>query len=432
MRLALIRQRYTPYGGAERFIEGALEALLERNVAITLYTREWPQTSLQLIEPHICDPFYLGNLWRDWGFARAVGRAVGSTKANLVQSHERVLCCDIYRAGDGVHAVWLEERLRGASWLAHLKVALNPWHRYTLAMEKKLFGSPWLRAVICNSRMVRDEIKARFDLPYERLPVIYSAVDSAAFHPGLREHRERLRARYKIPADATLFLLVGSGYERKGVATAIAALAELPDSAHLMVVGREKHINRYKRLARTLGVRERIAFVGPQLDVKPCYGSADVFVLPTIYDPFPNAALEAMACALPVITSTKSGAAELVTEHDAGLVCASRDTAALAAHMRTLLDAETRNRLGANARAAIEPLTPSAMTLKLVLLYKELLEASVAHRAQARAPHAAPPTTTAALPTQPAGQAPPLHGDDGLASETLPPAPPTGDKPPLL
>ena len=91
MRLALIRQRYTPYGGAERFIEGALEALLERNVAITLYTREWPQTNLQLIEPHICDPFYLGSLWRDWGFARAVCRAVGTTKANLVQSHERLV-----------------------------------------------------------------------------------------------------------------------------------------------------------------------------------------------------------------------------------------------------------------------------------------------------------------------------------------------------
>ena len=60
MRLAMIRQRYTPHGGAERFLEGALEALLERNVAITLYTREWPQTKLQLIEPHIVDPFYLG------------------------------------------------------------------------------------------------------------------------------------------------------------------------------------------------------------------------------------------------------------------------------------------------------------------------------------------------------------------------------------
>ena len=50
MRLALIRQRYTPYGGAERFLEAALEALLERNVAITLYARDWPETRLQLIE----------------------------------------------------------------------------------------------------------------------------------------------------------------------------------------------------------------------------------------------------------------------------------------------------------------------------------------------------------------------------------------------
>ena len=199
-------------------------------------------------------------------------------------------------------------------------------------MERKLFASPWLRAVICNSKMVRDEIKARFDLPDERMPVIYNAVDSAAFHPDLREHRERLRTRYKIPVEATLFLLVGSGYERKGVATAIAALAQLPASAHLMIVGREKHIGPYKRLAHTLGVRERIAFAGPQLDVKPFYGAADVFVLPTIYDPFPNAALEAMACALPVITSTKSGAAELVLEYEAGLVCPSRDIAGLAAH----------------------------------------------------------------------------------------------------
>ena len=432
MRLALIRQKYTPYGGAERFIEGALEALLERNVAITLYTREWPQTNLQLIEPHICDPFYLGSLWRDWGFARAVGRAVGTTKANLVQSHERVLCCDIYRAGDGVHAVWLEERLRGASALARLGVVLNPRHHYTLAMEKKLFASPWLRAVICNSKMVRDEIRTRFGLSDERMPVIYNAVDSMAYHPGLREHRERVRTRYKIPPEATVFLLVGSGYERKGVATAIAALAELPAPAHLVVVGREKHMGRYKRLARQLGVRERIAFAGPQMDVKPFYGAADAFVLPTIYDPFPNAALEAMACALPVITSTKSGAAELVLEYDAGRVCPSRDIAGLAAHMRTLFDAPTRDRLGANARSAVLPLTPSAMTLKLVLLYKELLEASIRHKAAPRPPHAAPPTTTAAGSTAPTPEAPRLHGEDGLANESLP-APPRADgKPPLL
>jgi hypothetical protein len=72
------------------------------------------------------------------------------------------------------------------------------------------------------------------------------------------------------------------------------------------------------------------------------------------------------------------------------------------------------------------------MTLKLVLLYKELLEASVAQPRQSRAPHAAAPPTTAANATHPAREAPPLHGEDGLANESLP-APPTGSgKPPLV
>src|SRR5205814_9621076 len=76
MRLAIVRQRYTPFGGAERFIENALSALLERNVAITLYTREWPETHVQLMEPQIVDPFHMGRLWRDWSFARAVCRRI--------------------------------------------------------------------------------------------------------------------------------------------------------------------------------------------------------------------------------------------------------------------------------------------------------------------------------------------------------------------
>ncbi len=412
MRLAIIRQRYIPHGGAERFVEGALEALLERNVAITLYTREWPQTKLQLIEPHICDPAYWGALWRDWGFARAVARDIGKARANLVQSHERVLCCDVYRPEDGLHATWLDERLKEAPAALRLRVAIDPWHRYTLRMERMLFASPWLRLVLCNSKMVRDDIKARYGLPDERLPVIYNAVDPDVFSPALREHRERIRAKYRIPDDAVVFLLVGSGFVRKGVPATLAALAALPPAAHLVVIGDDRRLEAIKQHARDLDVRSRVTFLPAATDVAPFYGTADAFVLPAIYDSFPDAAMEAMASGLPVVTSTRSGAAELVTEHAAGFVCGARDVAALTGHLQALLDPELRQRLGANARAAVLPISPSAMTLKLVLLYKELLEASVAHKASARAAAAA-----AATPVE----APPLHGEDGLDSETLRP-----------
>jgi len=388
LRLAIIRQRYTPYGGAERFVEAALEALLERGVAISLYTREWPQTRLQLIEPVLCNPFHIGRLWRDWSFARAVCRAVTKKAPELVQSHERLLCCDVYRAGDGVHRSWLDERVRGASTLRRWLTEISPYHRYVLATERRLFASPLLKAVICNSRMVRQDIRDRFGLPDDRLPVVYNAVDSEAFSPKLRAHRDSMRRKLGVAEDATLFLLVGSGYARKGVAAALTALSRLPEkNTHLLVVGRDKARGHYKRLARRLGIASRVALVGAQDDPKPFYGAADVFVLPTLYDPCPNAALEAMACGLPVVTSTKCGAAELVVEHDAGFVCDARDLDALTAHMSALTDAGARAGRGERAREAVLPLMPDAMTLQLVLLYRDLLAA--AHAARTEQPKAA-------------------------------------------
>jgi UDP-glucose:(heptosyl)LPS alpha-1,3-glucosyltransferase len=380
VRLAIVRQRYTPYGGAERFVENALEALLERGVAITLYTRQWPNTRLQLIEPVLCNPFYIGRLWRDWSFARAVCGAVAKKAPELVQSHERLLCCDVYRAGDGVHRVWLDERLRDASAFTRWRIETSFYHRYILDMERKLFASPWLRAVICNSKMVRDEIHERSGLSLDKLPVIYNAVDSEVFSPKLTQHRADVRQKLGLAESATVYLMVGSGYARKGVAAAILALAKLPSDTYLLVVGRDKSARRYRRLAQKLGIGRRVMILGAQDDPKPFYGAADVFVLPTLYDPCPNAALEAMACGLPVITSTKCGAAELVTENDAGLVCGSRDIPALARHMMTLTDPEARRLLGARAREAVLPLTPTSMTVQMVLLYRDLIAAAVATR----------------------------------------------------
>ena len=391
MRLAIIRQRYSPFGGAERFVENALEALLERDVAITLYTREWPQTKLALIEPAIVDPFYLGGLWRDWGFQRGVCKAVAAAKLDLVQSHERLLCCDIFRAGDGVHAAWIDERQRAMSALGRLGVRLNPHHHYLMGMERRLFASPWLSAVICNSEMVRDEIRARFGVAEDKLHVIYNAVDSEAFAPADEGARASARRALKLPENARVYLTVGSGYVRKGVASSIQALAALPATSHLVVVGAEKRIGHYAALARSLGLRGRVHIAGAQLDVKPYYAAADAFVLPSLYDPCPNAALEAMACGLPVVTSTKSGAAELVRAHDAGFVADALDVDAIAAHLRALDDAALRDRMGQAARRAVLPLSASAMTLKLVLLYKALLAASVAHRRRPHAATTAPP-----------------------------------------
>ncbi len=374
MQLAIIRQRYTPFGGAERFVERALAALAARGVELTLMTRSWPRDASPLFSPCIVNPPYAGRLWRDKGFANAVCAAVANSNVSLVQSHERIACCDIYRAGDGLHAVWLDERLRGAGALERFRTRASPYHRYVLDAERRLFASPRLRRVICISRMVRDDIRERHGLADDRLPVIYNAIDSDAFSPRLASERGATRASLGIASDRIVFLLVGSGFERKGVGRAIEALAGVASPAHLLVVGRDRAQARYAALARRNGVGARVTFAGPQLDPRPFYGAADAFVLPTLYDPLSNAVLEALACALPVVTSTRCGAGELVAAHDAGYVCGARDIAAIGDAMQKLCEPSERRRAGANARSAVAKLTPDAMAKELLDLYAAMLD----------------------------------------------------------
>lgn len=370
LKVALIRQRYVHDGGAERFVSRALEALRSRDVRLTLVTREW--RGGEGFEVLTCNPFYIGRLWRDWSFARAACRRLERESFDLVQSHERLSCCDVYRAGDGVHREWLAQRARAQGAFGRAATALNPYHYYVKGAERRLFENPGLKAVICNSRMVREEIRRYFAIANDKLHVIYSGVDTGAFHPDLKKHRGEIRARHGIPDDATLFLFVGSGFERKGMAVLLQAMAMLPGEVFLLVAGRDRRLSRFQAQARRLGVSRRVLFVGPQQDVKPYYGAADALVLPTLYDPFPNVALEAMASGLPVITSLKSGAAELIENGTNGFVCDALDVPTLVAHLRAVTPAGAQA-MGAQARATVEPMSLGRMSGELLDLYNMLL-----------------------------------------------------------
>jgi len=373
MRLTIVRQDYRPEGLVEQVTERALEALLERNVAVSLYTRSWPQTRLQLVEPLVFDPFYIGALWRDWSFARAACRDVRRSQPSLVEAHDRLLCCDIYRASDGVHAAWIAEKIKDSSAVARLALDISPHSRYLLAMEKRLYASTWLRAVICSSRMVKEEIRRHYGVAESKLHVIYNPVDGALFHPGVRDERGAILARHGIPADAPVFLVVAPNPSRVDVDGAIDAFAGMSATARMIVLLGTGRGARHLARARAKGAGDRVTFVVGDVDRRPYYGASDVLLAPARYDPSPSVPFEAMACGLPVIASAKCGAAELLPDCEAGFVYPSRDVAALAAHMQTLLDPRIRSRLGANARRAVASFSSAAITLQQVLLYRDLL-----------------------------------------------------------
>lgn len=369
-RVALVRSRYDPAGGAERFVQSAIRSLRSQGASLTIVTRHWPDNDGSAI---VLDPFHVGSLWRDWSFGRAVCGELAQRRFDLVQSHERIACCDVYRAGDGVHAQWLHERARVQGPLARLATRLSPHHRYVLAAERALFASDRLRAVICNSEMVRDEIAGRFGTSMEKLLVIRNAVDGTLYHPGLKgEMAAAVRQQLGIPAAARVALHVGSGFERKGVRVFLESLARAASKPWGIVVGRDKRSAAYVAQARKLGIGDRVHFTGSISDVRPYYAAADIFVLASLYDPQPNAVLEAMSCGLPIITTTKCGAAELVRSGVSGHVRDALDVSAIAAD----LDAtgpERGRAMGELARAAVEPYTPERMAREYVALYERLL-----------------------------------------------------------
>lgn len=374
MRIALVRQRYNPYGGAERFIERALPALERAGAELTLIARSaqgWGAGRFLAV-----DPFYVGNAWRDASFARAARRAWQAGGFDIVQSHERIAGCGVYRAGDGVHAEWLEIRRLAAGIPERLGIALNPYHRYVCGAERRMFAHPALRAVICNSAMVRDEIARRFGVARHKLHLVYNGVDLEHFHP---RHRTALRAAARGELGAgegdLLFLFVGSGFWRKGLDAALAALALCANPRFLLAVaGRDRRAAALAARARAAGLADRVRFLGGREDVRPLYAAADCFILPTRYDPFPSTVLEALAMGLPAIVGRRSGAAEVLRHGESGWICDPGDVEGLAKLMRGAAQAVggAASALGAAARGAAESYGIDDMARKLTELYATL------------------------------------------------------------
>jgi UDP-glucose:(heptosyl)LPS alpha-1,3-glucosyltransferase len=232
----------------------------------------------------------------------ARGAASNASECDVLLSLERIWRCDIYRAGDGVHRAWLERRAQIAGPLQKLTRILNRKHSAALALEESLLAKGGADRVIANSRMVKEEIVRFHGFPDERIEVVYNGVPLEALRRG-REGRAKIRETLGLKTDDIAVLFAGSGWERKGLRFAIEAIEKSGKQVRLLVAGRGDG----KKSASA-----RIRYLGVVQDIPALYGASDIFLLPTIYDPFSNACLEALAAGLPVVTTRANGFSEIM------------------------------------------------------------------------------------------------------------------------
>lgn len=232
------------------------------------------------------------------------------------------------------------------------KLARGAFFSLAERAERRLYQSAQTRRIIAVSARLRDELIEDYALAPEKLLVIPNGVELAEFRPELRESAgAEKRRELNLAEGEVLALFLGGDWERKGLATLLAALAGVKAPVKLAVVG-QGSVGHWRRRAGELGVAGRVFFAGPTNQTAAWHAAADFLVLPTRYEPFGLPPLEAAACGVPALFSRLAGVSEILPDGEAALHLENPlDAAELREKMERLGgDAALRRRLAGRAR----------------------------------------------------------------------------------
>jgi len=283
-----IRANKTKYGGAENYLSRLSEALKKQNINHQVVNSIFPK------------------FIPSWLRVILFNLQVCLTKADKFYfSLDRISCPDIYRAGDGVHKVFLS---------IEKKSRTNLLHPIYLFLERRCFNKA--KHIIANSQMVKDDIASVYKINPKKISVIHNGVEAKEFN--YQKSFDKLSKEFSLSKDQKILLYVGSGFERKGVKEFLQIVSKLNTlGVKAFVIGKEKDIEYYQELRYELKVESQVVFTGARNDVDDFYAISDIFLFPTHYDPFANVVLEAMSFENAVFTTKQNGASEVL---DSGFI----------------------------------------------------------------------------------------------------------------
>ena len=211
-----------------------------------------------------------------------------------------------------------------------------------------------------------------------RVEVIHNAVDVTRFSAA----PDRALRRTLTGDDRTPLVLTAARlHEQKGVDVLIEAVPGVP-GACFAIAGDGPERGRLEQLVRDLGVEERVRFLGARSDIPALLRASDLFVLPSRYEGFPLALLEAMAAEVAVVATRIAGVDELVVDGQTGTLVEAGDSSALGTAISSLLgDADRRQELATRGHELVlQRHGAEATTARVTRVYEELLSGTPAER----------------------------------------------------
>ncbi len=352
MKVALTQESFdTTKGGAEVVARVHADMLLAAGHETHVFTRHFGDLPAG---------FKRHKLWvwpwqdKHLGFSQSLRRALRRQGAafDVVHGYGKSVGMDVLQAGGGLHSRFLEylRRSEGGG-----QAALTPEDKIKLAIEKEQFPpGPDGPHYVALSRMVERHILETYDIPAERVHVIYLGVDTRRFsRDAARRLREPSRARLGLASDETALIFMAHNFRLKGLKPLLEALAVLRGRGlrpSLVVVGRGRQ-GEFRAMAERLGVGGQTRFAGAAARSEEFYAAGDLLVHPSFYDPCATVVFEALGCGLPVVTSVHNGSGEILAGTAAGEVVDPEDVEALAAAIERYLSPQTRAQASAAAFA---------------------------------------------------------------------------------
>jgi len=369
LRIALVIERFVPgAGGVENVAWQVAHELARQGETVTVIARETDPSSPLPVVPIFAPPAWQPT--RLLLFSRGAARATQASPGyDVVHSFSHTRHQDLFRAGGGTQIDHLRRNFEGTA--RHLRT-LSPRYRVRLAVERNVFQNSTQR-IQCASRLVADSLARDHQVSEDRIFLLPNAVDASAFEgDDLDREAQTLRARL-APDPGPVWLFPGSGWHRKGLATALDAIAQCPvQETHLWIAGRDA-IAPWKKRAQALGISTRVRFLGERKDLPAVYRAADGMILPTRYDAFANVTLEAAAAGRPIITTASNGASEWLGK-DVHVVRSAEDVEGCASAMAELNDPVRARSVGEALASRARAFSWSAHVGRLREEYEGILE----------------------------------------------------------
>ena len=392
MRLALNFFRVDPSrGGAETYVADLGRRLVEAGHRVDLFAHAWDEAALPGVNCRFVEARGLTRRQRTWDFGRNSEAALRRESYDCTIGFINTWHHDVLIPQGGVHGASLECNARRfpAGWRRSAYLAakrINPKAWMYRAIEAKQYDPARGARVVAVSGMVRGHLERFHQVPRERIRVIPNAIDAGRLAvPDPAAARKALRASLGLAERDVVGLFVGHNFWLKGLKPLLLAMANRlrrnPKARpiHLIVCGGGK-LAPFRAMVDRLGLGGVVRLVGFLPEVAAGYHASDFFVLPSYYDPCSLVVLEALACGLPVITTSSNGAGELITPGREGFVINAPDALGhLADCLDRMTDDDARRAMSVHAEELGRAQSFEAHVGKLLELFEEVAEQKRVH-----------------------------------------------------